>query len=154
MPHTPPASLPRCPARSLGHPLCPPVHPELVSSPLSLLLLISHPCLCSPRLISHFLPIAHAHIKTSTVFTAVSQEERAWQFCPLYFLPLQLSVLMLSLPQAVLPEILVVIKEQSNTEAFGEKNKHKSHTKHFWEHTESKLHVNLSLKISCLKQPP
>lgn len=62
---------------------------------------------------SHFLPAPHAHIKTSTAFTAVSQEKRAWQLCPLYFLPLQLSVLMLSLPQAVLHEILVVIKEKS-----------------------------------------
>lgn len=36
--------------------------------------------LLTVTLISHFLPIAHAHIKTSMALTAVSQEERARQF--------------------------------------------------------------------------
>lgn len=70
------------------------------------------------------------------------------------FLPLQLSLFVLSLPQAILPEILVAIKEKNKetVKHLGGKKKCKSHIKHFWEHRESKLHVNLSLKVSCFKK--
>lgn len=70
------------------------------------------------------------------------------------FLPLQLSLFVLSLPQAILPEILVAIKEKNKetVKHLGGKKKCKSHIKHFWERRESKLHVNLSLKVSCFKK--
>lgn len=109
-PHTPPAALPKKPGPSL--PRCPSARPQPARSPRPPTPLSPWPLLTAAP-ISRFLPIAHARIKTSTAFTAVSQEERAWQFRPLHFLSLRLSVLMLSLPQAALPEILVAIKEKS-----------------------------------------
>lgn len=70
------------------------------------------------------------------------------------FLPLQLSVFVLNLPQAVLLEILVAIKEKSKetVKHLGGKKKCKLHIKHFLGHRESKRHVNLSLKVSFFKK--
>lgn len=154
MKHTQAASLPRCPAGPWDSPaLCPSAHPQPARSLLSLLPTHFSPSLLlTTTLISHFLPAAHAHIKTSTAFTAVSQEERAWQFLSLYLS--SISVFVLSLPQAILPEILAAIKEKSKetVKHLGGKKKCKSHIKLFWEHRESKLHVNLSLKVGCFKK--
>jgi len=104
----------------------------------------------------HCLPVGHAYIKTSTAFTAVSQEKGAWEFHPLYFISIAaFSAYALSAPSCTPWDISCdERKEQSHSKTFGEKNKYKSHIKHFWEHTESKLHINLSLKISCLKKQP
>lgn len=152
MPHT--LLAPQCPARSLSHPSCPSAHPEPVHSPHSLLQLISHPCCCSPQLWSLTSFPLHMHTLNHPQFSQLWARKKGHDnFIHYYFLLLQFLVLKLSLPQAVLPEILVVIKEKSKVilKHLGERTNINHIFKHFWEHTESKLHVNPSWKISCLK---
>lgn len=76
--------------------------------------LLSHPGRCSPRLRSLASFPLHMHaLKVPQLLQLWARKKGHENFVHYIFLSLRLSVLMLSLPQAVLPEILVAIKEKS-----------------------------------------